>query len=252
MRRLLMGLLLLGLVAGGCAGDDAGPGEEALAAAETYFTALADADYDAMAAVSTGLALTAARYGQQVLVADPDAFGPRDLVEVTPLAVGDGEELDGALELRTKGLDDGGLRITDIAMAADGDGWLVADYARDGRPLSEVFRPLAASAEGGGWQVSATVALTDVDGQVLLVPIAVSAGDVEVEVVPDATSLVGATAPGAVEVVGAGAVSFDSEGVMALVFRDVADPTAATAIDIGLLVQGSPVTATLPLAPAGS
>lgn len=243
-RRAVAALAAVLLLAGCSSGPD--PSAQT-AVAEDYFTALAEADYDRMAELSTGLARTAALYGQQVLMADPDAFSPRDLEVVDPLAVGEDGHLDGALDLRTKGLDDGGLRITDITMGeGDDGGWLVADYARDGRPLSEVFRPIAAAEAGEGHAVAATVVLTDEDAALLLVPVVVTAGAQDVTVDPAMTSVSG-QASTSVSLEGDPVVAAGSEGVVAVVVRDLPDPARAMTLVLGLQVGGTPVAVALDL-----
>jgi hypothetical protein len=259
VRRTAVAVLLLILTA--CGGADGEPADDASAAtagaataagrrgaaevAERYFSALAQIDYATMADLSTGLAHTAARYGLQVLAADPDAFTARDLEVVEPLVAVDGsDELDGLLDLTTKGLGGTPLRISEIRVEPAGDGWVVADYARDGRPLAEVFRDLEVEIVTDDLELRADLVLTDPVAGVLLLPVTITAGGEAVSVDADTTTAGAARVP---LTEGAGRVGAGEEAVLALTFGDVADPAALDAVQLGLLVGRRALTLDVPL-----
>lgn len=221
-------------IAVGAATDAVFADEEVTGAAEAYFQALADLDYRTMETLSTGLANTAARYGLQVLAADPDAFGAREVEVVEPLQVRSGSPiLDGALDLESKGLPGPPLRIRDVTMATTGDGHLVEGYTRDGRTLEEVFRDLDIDMTVDGATVSADLVLTDPIQGVVLLPVTVQAEGLPVQVGADGSRLADGGPPLAD---GGGTVEAGDEAVFALTFRDVADPGSVSAVELVIVV----------------
>lgn len=247
-RRLtVLSLLLSSLVACGGQSDLS----ESIVTATIYVEALAEADYDTMAAVSVGPANVAARYGQQVLLADPRAFGSRDLEILQPLNVpdgGDGSALDGSLELTTKGIDGAPLRIGNIRMEPTSDGWAISSYDRDGRGIGELFHDVTAGPHVltvDGINVataSASILLTDVGDDVVLLPIAITAGPGGVTVIAERSAFtVGDRIVEVTEITGPETVEPQSEAIVLVIARDVDDPGDTNHVSIGLDVDGASV-----------
>ncbi|WP_157965460.1 hypothetical protein [Euzebya rosea] len=245
MSRMLAVLIAATLALTGCIG---GPDTtEAVAAATTYVQALAAADYDTMASVSTGSANDAARYGQQVLLADPEAFSSRDLVVLEPLMVpdqGDGTVLDGELELSTKGISGAPLRIDTITMLATADGWKVDGYDRDGRNTAELFHNVTTGPHQLAFDgvdvasIHATVLLTDAAEDVVLLPISVTAGPQAVTIVPErSTFTLGGRRIPVSDVIGSASVEPLREQVVVLVARQAPATTAGDGDAVGIGVE---------------
>ena len=251
MSRVLAILFAAALALGGC---NSGPDTAgAVAAATAYVQALAATDYDTMASLSVGSANDAARYGQQVLLADPEAFSSRDLVVLEPLAVpdgGDGTYLDGELELSTKGISGAPLRINTITMLSTADGWKVDGYDRDGRSTAELFRNVSTGPHQLAFDgvdvasISATVLLADVAEDVVLLPIAVTAGAHNVTIVPErSTFTLGGRQIQVTDIIGTATVESLHEQILVLLARQAPTTTAsdADAVLIGVEMDGTDV-----------
>lgn len=218
------------------AGDDRGP-PGAARAVEDYFVAFAESRWRIMAGVSTGAARQYADYqvaGERA-VNPPAQDGFAFELDVGAATVDDDTVRFGGEAVFA--LAGGDTRFRGFTVVADGDGWLLADYVRDGRPLRDFVAGVDGVATVGAVEVRADVAFRDPSSGNLNVPVAITNAGADEIVLASYQATFTSTLSGrshAIDFSGPGAVPASATVDVILVFDGVDDADEGGPLDVRL------------------